>query len=263
MKQRLLQNSVSLIHDSLKDDVVLKAVDTSCKQFESHMNVMRFSTTEIYIESVSLLDEIRRQSSDFDFQNVYDNLLCQLRNYDESNKNVDAILAASVIIVFTAYIIFICNNVNDHYRYWAHSLLKTVPEEADYKNMLNLIASRLPLWQQDELRACMCSYIKQPDKWLSKQIDDIIRYNGMEAELINALMPHFYSDNQLANVIAYIKEIKAAKGNPAVSRITVQYIKDKKISNFDNSHKSPLWHILYAHGLYNAKVDNWNKAVNV
>lgn len=68
MKQRLQQNSVNLIHDSLKDDVVLKVVDICCKQFESRMNVMRFSTTEIYIESVSLLDEIRRQSTDFDFR---------------------------------------------------------------------------------------------------------------------------------------------------------------------------------------------------
>lgn len=263
MKQRLQQNSINLIHDSLKDDVVLRAVDTSCKQFESRMNVMRFSTTEIYIESVLLLDEIRRQSSDFDFPNAYDNLLCRLRNYDDSLENVDTKLAASVIIVFTAYIIFICNSVNDHYRYWAHSLLKTVPEEADYKNMLKLIASRLSSRLQDELKDCMCGYIKQPDKWFSRQVEDIIRYNGMEAELINALKSHFYSDNQLANVIAYIKEIKAADGNPAVTRITVKYIKDKKISNFDNSHKRSLWQILYTHGLYNAKVDNWNKAVNV
>lgn len=263
MKQRLLQNSVSLIHDSLKNDVVLRVVDISCKQFESRMNVMRFSTTEIYVESVSLLDEIRRQSADFDFPNAYDNLLCRLRNYDESNENVDARLAASVVVVFTAYIIFICISVNDHYRYWAHDLLKTVPKESDYKNMLRLIASRLSSRQQDELKDCMCSYIKQPDKWLSKQVEDIIRYNGMEQELINALKPHFYSDNQLANVIAYIKEIKEANGNPAVTRITVQYIKDKKISNFDNSHKRSLWQILHAHGLYNAKVDNWNKAVNV
>lgn len=263
MKQRLPQNSINLIHDSLKDDVVLRAVDTSCKQFESRMNVMRFSTTEIYIESVSLLDEIRRQSSDFDFPNAYDNLLCRLRNYDDSLENVDARLSASVIIVFTAYIIFICNSVNDHYRYWAHSLLKTVPEEADYKNMLKLIASRLSSRLQDGLKDCMCGYIKQPDKWFSRQVEDIIRYNGMEAELINALKSHFYSDNQLANVIAYIKEIKAADGNPAVTRITVKYIKDKKISNFDNSHKRSLWQILYTHGLYNAKVDNWNKAVNV
>lgn len=263
MKQRLQQNSVSLIHDSLKDDIVLRVVDTSCKQFESRMNVMRFSTTEIYIESVSLLDEIRRLSTDFDFPNAYDNLLCQLRNYDDSLENVDAKLAASVIIVFTAYIIFICVSVNDHYRYWALDLLKTVPEEADYKNILKLIASRLSSRLQDELRDCMCAYIKQPDKWMSRQADDIIRYNGMEPELINALKPHFYSDNQLANVISYIKEIKEAKSNPAVSRITVQYIKDKKISNFENSHKSPLWQILYAHGLYKAGRDNWNKAVNV
>ena len=153
--------------------------------------------------------------------------------------------------------------MNDHYKYWALDLLKTVPKEADHKNMLKLIASRLSSRLQDELRDCMCSYIKQPDKWLSKQADDIIRYNGMEAELINALKPHFYSDNQLVNVIAYIKEIKEANGNPAVTRITVQYIKDKKISNFENSHKSPLWQILYAHGLYKAGRDNWNKAVNV
>ena len=263
MKQRLQQNSVNLIHDSLKDDVVLKVVDICCKQFESRMNVMRFSTTEIYIESVSLLDEIRRQSTDFDFPNAYDNLLCRLRNYDDSLENVDAKLSASVIIVFTAYIIIICNSVNDHYRYWAHSLLKTVPEEADYKNMLKLIASRLSSRLQDELKDCMCGYIKQSDRWFSRQVEDIIRYNGMEAELINALKSHFYSDNQLANVIAYIKEIKEANGNPAVTRITVLYIKHKKISNFNNSHKSPLWKILHDHGLYKAKVDNWNKAINV
>lgn len=263
MKQRLQQNSLDLIHGSLKDDVVLRAVDVSCKQFESRMNVMRFSTVEIYIECVSLLDEIRRQSADFDFQNAYDNLLCRLRNYDDSLENADAKLAAAVIIVFTAYIIFICVSLNDHYRYWAHALLKTVPEEADYMNMLRQIASRLSPRLQDELRDCMCAYIKQPDKSMSRQADDIIRYNGMEPELINALMPHFYSDNQQANVISYIKEIKAAKGNPAVTRITVRYIKDRKISNFDNSHKRPLWQILYDHGLYKAGVDNWNKAVNV
>lgn len=85
----------------------------------------------------------------------------------------------------------------------------------------------------------------------------------MEAKLINALMPHFYSVNQLANVIAYLKEIKASNGNPAVTRITVQYIKDKKISNYNNSHKRPLWQILHTHGLYKAGIDNWNKAVNV
>ncbi len=129
--------------------------------------------------------------------------------------------------------------------------------------MLKQIASRLSSKQQDELKECMCQYIKQPDRWLSKQVDDIIRYNGMEQELIKALKSHFYSDNQLANIIAYIKEIKEVKSNPAVTRITVQYIKDKKISYFENSHKRPLWKILHTYGLYKAKVENWNKAVNV
>lgn len=261
MKQRLQQNSLDLIHGSLKDDIVLRAVDVSCKQFESRMNVMRFSTVEIYIECVSLLDEIRRQSADFDFQNAYDNLLCRLRNYDESNENADAKLAAAVIIVFTAYIIFICVSLNDHYKYWAHDLLKTVPKEADYMNMLRQIASRLSPRLQDELRDCMCAYIKQPDKSMSRQADDIIRYNGMEPELITALMPHFYSDNQHTNVISYIKEIKETKDDPAVTRITAQYIKDRKISDFNNSHNKPLWKILYDHGLYKAKVENWNKGV--
>ena len=223
MKQRLQQSSIDLIQESLKNDIILRIVDVSCKQFESRMNAMRFSTTEIYVESVSILDDIRRQSTDFDFQNAYDNLLCRLRNYDDSKENVDARLAASVIIVFTAYIIYICFNVNEHYKYWALDLLKTIPKEADYKNMLKQIASRLSSKQQDELKECMCQYIKQPDRWLSKQVDDIIRYNGMEQELIKALKSHFYSDNQLANIIAYIKEIKEVKSNPAVTRITVQY----------------------------------------
>lgn len=261
MKQRLQQSSIDLIQESLKNDVILRIVDICCKQFESRMNAMRFSTTEIYVESVSILDDIRRQSTDFDFQNAYDNILCRLRNYDDSKENVDARLAASVIIVFTAYIIYICFNVNEHYKYWALDLLKTIPKEADYKNMLKQIASRLSSKQQDELKECMCQYIKQPDRWLSKQVDDIIRYNGMEQELINALKSHFYSDNQLANIIAYIKEIKAANGNPEVSIITGQYIKDKKISNYNKSHNHPLWKILHDNGLYSAKAENWNKAI--
>ena len=241
MKQRLQQSSIDLIQESLKNDIILRIVDVSCKQFESRMNAMRFSTTEIYVESVSILDDIRRQSTDFDFQNAYDNLLCRLRNYDDNKENVDARLAASVIIVFTAYIIYICFNVNEHYKYWALDLLKTIPKEADYKNMLKQIASRLSSKQQDELKECMCQYIKQPDRWLSKQVDDIIRYNGMEQELIKALKSHFYSDNQLANIIAYIKEIKEVKSNPAVTRITVQYIKDnlKSADNFSSVRFSP------------------------
>ena len=175
MKQRLQQSSIDLIQESLKNDIILRIVDVSCKQFESRMNAMRFSTTEIYVESVSILDDIRRQSTDFDFQNAYDNLLCRLRNYDDSKENVDARLAASVIIVFTAYIIYICFNVNEHYKYWALDLLKTIPKEADYKNMLKQIASRLSSKQQDELKECMCQYIKQPERWLSKQVDDKIR----------------------------------------------------------------------------------------
>ena len=261
MKQRLQQSSIDLIQESLKNDIILRIVDISCKQFESRMNAMLFSTTEIYVESISILDDIRRQSTDFDFQNAYDNLLCRLRNYDDSKENVDARLAASVIIVFTAYIIYICFNVNEHYKYWALDLLKTIPKEADYKNMLKQIALRLSSKQQEELKECMCQYIKQPDRWLSNQIEDIIRYNGMEVKLINALKSHFYSDNQLANIIAYIKEIKAANGNPEVTIITGRYIKDKKISNYNKSHNHPLWKILHDNGLYSAKVENWNKAI--
>lgn len=262
MKQRLPQNSINLIHDSLKDDVVLRAVDTSCKQFESRMNVMRFSTTEIYIESVSLLDEIRRQSSDFDFLNAYDNLLCRLRNYDDSLENVDAKLSASVIIVFTAYIIFICNSVNDHYRYWAHSLLKTVPEEADYKNMLKLIASRLSSRLQDELKDCMCGYIKQLDKWLSDDIRTAVLYDGLDKELIEELKPIFFSDNQQQNIVGYIKEVSTARKDMEVSQITARYIKKKIISDYGNSFKGDLWLILHNHNLYRATKDNWCKALN-
>lgn len=262
MKQRLPQNSINLIHDSLKDDVVLRAVDTSCKQFESRMNVMRFSTTEIYIESVSILDEIRRQSSDFDFPNAYDNLLCRLRNYDDSLENVDARLSASVIIVFTAYIIFICNSVNDHYRYWAHSLLKTVPEEADYKNMLKLIASRLSSRLQDELKDCMCGYIKQSDRWLSDDIRTAVLYDGLDKELIEDLKPIFFSDNQQQNIVGYIKEVSTARKDMEVSQITARYIKKKIISDYGNSFKGDLWLILHNHNLYRATKDNWCKALN-
>lgn len=54
------------------------------------MNTMRFSTTEIFVEVVSMIDDIREQSVDYDFGNAFDKLFCRLREYDSSANNDDA-----------------------------------------------------------------------------------------------------------------------------------------------------------------------------
>ena len=85
----------------------------------------------------------------------------------------------------------------------------------------------------------------------------------MNRKLIQDLKPFFYTgEDQLAHIIAYIKEVKAASSDSATARITAKYIHEKKISNYDNSFKSPLWKILNEHELYKTKKDNWNKAIS-
>ena len=45
MQQRLPKNSQDLVNKSFKNHIILKVIDKSCKQYESRMNTMRFSTT--------------------------------------------------------------------------------------------------------------------------------------------------------------------------------------------------------------------------
>lgn len=46
MQQRLLKNSQDLVSNSFRDHIILKVIEKSCKQYESRMNTMRFSTIE-------------------------------------------------------------------------------------------------------------------------------------------------------------------------------------------------------------------------
>ena len=106
-------------------------------------------------------------------------------------------------------------------------------------------------------------YIDTPDKWLSQLIEDTIKYEGMNRKLIQDLKPFFYTgEDQLAHIIAYIKEVKAASSDSTIAKITAKYIHEKKISDNNKSIKGPLWEILHEHELYKTKKDNWNKAIN-
>ena len=98
---------------------------------------------------------------------------------------------------------------------------------------------------------------------MSQLIEDTIKYEGMNRKLIQDLKPFFYTgEDQLAHIIAYIKEVKAASSDSATAKITTKYIHEKKISNYEKSFKSSLWKILNEHKLYKTKKDNWNKAIN-
>ena len=66
MQQRLLKNSQDLVSNSFRDHIILKVIEKSCKQYESRMNTMRFSTIEIFVEVVNMIDEIREYSLDYE-----------------------------------------------------------------------------------------------------------------------------------------------------------------------------------------------------
>lgn len=264
MQQRLPKNSQDLVNKSFKNHIILKVIDKSCKQYESRMNTMRFSTTEIFVEVVSMIDDIREQSVDYDFGNAFDNLFCRLREYDSSANNDDAKMAASVSITWVAYLLFLCYDKKDYYDHWAHRLTGNLrSHDINYRQILEDISSKLPEHQHEEIKAYILGYIDNPDKWLSQLIEDTIKYEGMNRKLIQDLEPLFYTgEDQLAHIIAYIKEVKAASSDSATAKITTKYIYEKKISNYEKSFKSSLWKILNEHKLYKTKKDNWNKAIN-
>lgn len=264
MQQRLPKNSQDLVNKSFKNHIILKVIDKSCKQYESRMNTMRFSTTEIFVEVVSMIDDIREQSVDYDFGNAFDNLFCRLREYDSSANNDDAKMAASVSITWVAYLLFLCYDKKDYYDHWAHRLTGNLrSHDINYRQILEDINSKLPEHQHEEIKIYILGYIDNSDKWLSQLIEDTIKYEGMNRKLIQDLKPFFYTgEDQLAHIIAYIKEVKATSSDPAIARITAKYIQGKKISDNNKSIKGPLWEILHEHELYKTKKDNWNKAIN-
>ena len=264
MQQRLPKNSQDLVSNSFKDHIILKVIEKSCKQYESRMNTMRFSTTEIFVEVVSMIDDIREQSVDYDFGNAFDNLFCRLREYDSSANNDDAKMAASVSITWVAYLLFLCYDKKDYYEHWAHRLTGNLKShDINYRQILENISSKLPEHQHEEIKACILGYIDNPDKWMSQQIEETIKYEGMNRKLIQDLKPFFYTgEDQLAHIIAYIKEVKATSSNSTIAKITAKYIHEKKISDYDKSFKSSLWTILNEHELYKTSKDNWNKSIN-
>lgn len=230
MQQRLPKNSQDLISNSFKDDIILKVIDKSCKQYESRMNTMRFSTTEIFVEVVSMIDDIREQSIDYDFGNAFDNLFCRLREYDSSANNADAKIATSVSITWVAYLLFLCYDKKDDYDHWAHRLTGNLKSHnIEYRKILEDINSKLSEHQHEEIKAYILGYIDTPDKWLSQLIEDTIKYEGMNRKLIQDLKPFFYTgEDQLAHIIAYIKEVKAASSDSTIAKITAKYIHEKK-----------------------------------
>lgn len=264
MQQRLPKNSQDLISNSFKDDIILKVIDKSCKQYESRMNTMRFSTTEIFVEVVSMIDDIREQSIDYDFGNAFDNLFCRLREYDSSANNADAKIATSVSITWVAYLLFLCYDKKDDYDHWAHRLTGNLKSHnIEYRKILEDINSKLSEHQHEEIKAYILGYIDTPDKWLSQLIEDTIKYEGMNRKLIQDLKPFFYTaEDQLAHIIAYIKEVKATNSDSTIAKITAKYIHEKKISDYDKSFKSSLWTILNEYELYKTKKNNWYKAIN-
>lgn len=137
MLQRLHKNSQDLVSNSFKENIILKVIDKSCKQYESRMNTMRFSTIEFFVEVVNMIDDIREQSIDYDFENAFDNLFCRLREYDSSVNNIDAKIATSVSITWVAYLLFLCYEKKDYYDKWAHRLTRNIKtHEIDYIQIL-------------------------------------------------------------------------------------------------------------------------------
>lgn len=173
-------------------------------------------------------------------------------------------LAPGVSITWVAYLLFLCYDKKDDYDHWAHRLTGNLrSHDINYRQILEDINSKLPEHQHEEIKIYILGYIDNPDKWLSQLIEDTIKYEGMNRKLIQDLKPLFYSDeDQLAHIIAYIKEVKAASSDSATARITAKYIHAKKISNYDNSFKSSLWKILNEYELYKTSKNNWNKAIN-
>lgn len=77
-------------------------------------------------------------------------------------------------------------------------------------------------------------------------------------ELVNQLLPIFFSDNERIEI--FLSLIRNVRPN-VVTDIVNDYVKNKWISNYGNSHKGVLWKILHDAGLYKPSKSNWNNMV--
>ena len=77
-------------------------------------------------------------------------------------------------------------------------------------------------------------------------------------ELVSQLMPIFFSDNERIEI--FLSLIRNVRPN-VVTDVVNDYVKNKWISNYGNSHKGVLWKILHDAGLYKPSKSNWNNMV--
>ena len=75
-----------------------------------------------------------------------------------------------------------------------------------------------------------------------------------DEDLQQELMPFFWNDAQ--NVAQFLKTIAGAKDTDITATVA-QYVREKKISEL-SCHKD-LWEVLNRHGIYQAKLRNWNR----
>lgn len=79
-----------------------------------------------------------------------------------------------------------------------------------------------------------------------------------EEELVNQLKPIFYNDTE--KVKTFLSLIRDLRPN-AITDIVNEYVRNRWISNYGNSHKGVLWKILFDNQLYKKSKSNWNNQV--
>lgn len=79
-----------------------------------------------------------------------------------------------------------------------------------------------------------------------------------ETVILQRLKPLFY--NNEADVRRFLKEIAGMPSND-ITDLVNRWVQDKRISDYGNSRKGPLWEILNDAGLYTKSRQNWNRRV--
>ncbi len=89
--------------------------------------------------------------------------------------------------------------------------------------------------------------------------DAIKKKELADGDLIEKLKPIFFNNED--DVRLFLKEIKGMKSND-ITDLVNRWVKEKRISDYGNSRKGVLWHILHEAGLYTKTKSNWNGRVS-
>ena len=110
MIRRLGRNEKRLVRTQYGDNILFKAINVPAKSLERELNVLRISSEEVFLECLTILDEIKECNTGKEAEQVvdgvYNTLYCDLREISaHSGLEKELEVAVGEIVIVQHYLI--------------------------------------------------------------------------------------------------------------------------------------------------------------